>query len=162
MNRKICPKCKKELAAGVETCPFCGMDMRSVAEIPVKPITPAENQQQPNPEQKNSDPQPQQVQPQSQVSTNNSGKNNPTTTQHQESDGEGRRAWEILGIISGIGIFITGVFNINSIGFERFGGDYYTESYRIIATCAKGIYGLYVVIGIALVLYYAHKICEKK
>ncbi len=160
MNEKICPTCKKELAADVETCPSCGTDMRSVAEIPVEPATSAENQQ-PNPEQKKPDSQPQ-VQSQSQVSTNNSDENNQTTPHDQETYSEDKRFWEIMGIACGIGIFITGLFNINSIGSERFGVENYTESYQIFVACAKGIYGLYVVIGIALVLYYSHKICENK
>lgn len=141
MNKKICPTCKKELAADVETCPSCGTDMRSVAEIPEERIK---------------------AHPQLRELTNNSGANNPIKLQNQGSDGDGKRAWEIIGIVCGIVIFIVGLANINSIYPERFGGDFYTEIHEVTAACAKGIYGLYVVIGIAMVVYYTHKICEKK
>lgn len=142
MNIKICPKCKKGLAADVETCPSCGTDMRSVAEIQAAPTKPTENQEQP------------------QVSTNNSGGNNPTTPQRPKSTGE--IFWGIMGIVCGITIFIVGLVNISLIDSVRFGADFYTEIHEVTAACATGIYGLYVVIGIALVLYYAHKICENK
>lgn len=172
MNTKICPGCKKDLAAYMETCPFCGTDMRSVAEILVKPIVPpAVKQTQPSPEQEKPAPQQQSQkqpspeqkisapQPQSQAPVNNSGENYPTTPQRPKSTGE--IFWGIMGIVCGITIFIVGLVNISLIDSVRFGADFYTEIHEVTAACATGIYGLYVVIGIALVVYYGYKLSKE-
>lgn len=74
---------------------------------------------------------------------------------------EGEKCWIAIGIIVGVILVVVGIANMTAIEDANFGADYYTYSYRILANGVRAFYGLYVIIGICLVIKYGHEACKK-
>lgn len=74
---------------------------------------------------------------------------------------KGEAGWEVVGIITGVIIIIVGIVNAVNIENVKFGTDYYTYTYSVLATSARALYGLFTISGICLVIHYAHKACKK-
>lgn len=64
----------------------------------------------------------------------------------------GMLAWEVIGIIVGLVFFIVGFVNVVK------SNENITVAYDPVT---KAIYGLYMAIGSALVIFYSHKWCQK-
>lgn len=135
MNYKYCTKCGKPLTDTDEVCPRCGLNL---IEPSIMPTSDAAQQ-------------------------NNASAANPTGQNQHPQPSKGffsANQFAGLAIFTGFVLIVVGIINLVGIKDLRFGADFYSEAYKAIATCARALYGMYIIIGLILILNNGYKICK--
>lgn len=134
MKNMFCPRCGKQLTDTDEICPQCGF------RLDKPPATPNDVT----------------------VQQNKDFAANTTNGQLPQTKSSSANTFAGLGIFAGVVLIILGIVKLNGIEDMRFGADFYTEAYKMIATCARALYGMYIISGVVLILNNGYKICKNK
>lgn len=76
----------------------------------------------------------------------------PNDTNNQSIQVNQKTGLDALGILVGIALIIVGIINVFIIKDLKFGADFYTEIYKVVAICARVLLGLCIAAGIAMII----------
>lgn len=66
--------------------------------------------------------------------------------------------WDILGLLVGITLIVVGIVIILSVDDIKFGADFYTEIYKLVAICTRSILGILTAAGVTIFIVFANRL----